>query len=381
MDRAASEPLTRDRQEIILLVGAIEPAYGAARVALDLAQGFAANGFRVRIITHDSADGAAPSGVTRVHVPRGSGPLGWVSFVFRLRRYLRATAAPETPIFGFLTMTNFALVLAVAGTSFRAVATEHNEQSLALRTLGSSGRVALLLMPLMYRGRKVIAVSHAVADDLREKCGAGSARVTVIYNPVDSSRLTDQIARFSRSANDSAISSSRPFVVCVAELKAAKQQALLIRAMKHVVDVDLVLIGDGAMRHDLERLASTHGVQQRVLFAGRSETPWVTAQGARASLLTPTYEGFGLSAAESVIAGIKPIGLRVGGLAEVLERVSGAIIDPTQPEPQLEHEIAEQIERALQNDWSPEQGRRWIDDELAPSTVARRYADYAAASA
>jgi len=361
---------------VALIIGSIQPAYGAARVCIDIAEGLLASGHTVTVITHDQRVENVPvplRGARFLFVPRRQSTLGWAAFCLNLRRALLTIRGTELVVVSFLTLTNYACIVATLGlrSRIRLVVSEHNEQSLALTSMGRSGRAAVRMMPLMYRGAKVVCVSQAVLKDLIDKCGVKGATFTVVYNPVSAARVTSE-ANLS-GPGIGALPAPGNYVVCVAELKPAKQQVLLIEAIARTIrPVTLVLIGDGRDRDFLVERAKSLGVSDRVIFMGRQENPWPVVRGASASLLVPRYEGFGLSAAESAAIGVLPIGLAVGGLAEVLERVGGQLIPDDENRTQA---IADALDGAVSGTvhWSNVAALSWIETELEPKHVASNY--------
>ena len=320
------------RKRIALVTGRISPAYGAARVVLDIAAGFLHN-YDVTIITHDGDRRvqalSIPLGVHHIHISRPPHTLGWIQFVWRLRKFMRSSPDIRGYI-GFLTFTNYAVLLSclISGSTARTVVTEHSIQSRALPNMGRKGTIALVIMHFMYRlASSIICVSNAVKDDLVRNCRVDPIKCHVVYNPIDAQRinrlalepLPNQLLELASARN----------VACIAELKPVKQQKLLISAMAEVPDgTSLILIGDGQDRGDLTRFALEQGLRDRVHFVGRLENPWPLVSKLGAVILASAYEGFGLVLAESAVVGTRPIGTASGGIAEVIQVLGGMSVDP-----------------------------------------------------
>jgi colanic acid/amylovoran biosynthesis glycosyltransferase len=81
----------------------------------------------------------------------------------------------------------------------------------------------------------------------------------------------------------------------------------------------LSVLGDGELRGELEALAASHGVAERVEFCGAVPQTAVLERLRRAhALVIPSIEGLGLVAAEAMSAGRAVIGSDDGGVPEMV---------------------------------------------------------------
>jgi glycosyltransferase involved in cell wall biosynthesis len=106
-----------------------------------------------------------------------------------------------------------------------------------------------------------------------------------------------------------------------------------------------VLVGEGAERDALGKLAQSLGLQERVVFAGRRpHTPslhWLFD----ISVLSSRGEGFPNSIVEAMAAGRPIVATRVGGVPDaVTDGVSGLLVAPGSPE-----ELAGALARILED--------------------------------
>ncbi len=107
-------------------------------------------------------------------------------------------------------------------------------------------------------------------------------------------------------------------LVMVARFGAQKDHPTLFRALSglrsHAWELDLV--GDGPLRGEMEALAATLGLADRVRFLGqRTDVDRILAD-AQISLLVTNWEGFPLSILESMRAGLPVVASAVGGIGE-----------------------------------------------------------------
>lgn len=137
-----------------------------------------------------------------------------------------------------------------------------------------------------------------------------------------------------------------PRVITVARLEAGdsyKGVDTLVWAWPRVLDrvpsAELLVVGEGSGRRDLERLARQAGVEGRVRFLGRLSDPElcrayrsadVFALPGRAQLGPRAYgEGFGIVFVEAAAFGLPVVAGRAGGAPEaIVEGVTGLLVDP-----------------------------------------------------
>lgn len=180
----------------------------------------------------------------------------------------------------------------------------------------------------------VIAVSSYTAQLIRAT-GANPPDLRLMHPGVD------------LPADPRALPAEHPTFVTIARLEDRyKGHDVLVRALsmvrERVPDVEWVVIGDGPLRAELERLVRAHGVADAVRFLGavcdRERDRWL----ARASLLAmPSRlpggdragEGFGIVYMEAAAYGKPVVAGNVGGAVDaVLDGETGLLVDPTDPQ-------------------------------------------------
>lgn len=164
--------------------------------------------------------------------------------------------------------------------------------------------------------------SSTVFDPHVQKAGHGHC---TIFNAVD----LKAIVAASESSDKSEIRNrygigSGLIIGCVARLRVEKGQKTLIEAFaevnKTIPAVQLLMIGDGPDKSELLRLTEVLGVSHNVLWLGRQEQADVyKLYGVMDVVVVPSlFEGFGLTAAEAMAAGLPVIASDIDGLAEVV---------------------------------------------------------------
>jgi glycosyltransferase involved in cell wall biosynthesis len=171
----------------------------------------------------------------------------------------------------------------------------------------------------------VVAVSDALRAEL-VRLGAQESRISVLRNGVDLDVF--------RPAAAAAPARAGRRLLLVGHLKEGKGHKVTIDAMVHLADAELVIVGDGPLRGDLERHARGRGVHERVRFVGRvahGELPGFY-NGADALVLASEREGMPNVVLEALACGTPVVATAVGGIPEVLtDTVAGILMADSSP--------------------------------------------------
>jgi glycosyltransferase involved in cell wall biosynthesis len=138
----------------------------------------------------------------------------------------------------------------------------------------------------------VVAVSEGVAQDTAAVTGIPSTRIRVVRNPVVTPRLYAMAERppdhpwFETDAD--------PVVLGAGRLTEQKDFELLVRAFAQVSKTHparLVIIGEGRLRGELERLADSLGVRASIDLPGHVDNPYAFMSRAAVFVLSSRWEG------------------------------------------------------------------------------------------
>jgi glycosyltransferase involved in cell wall biosynthesis len=127
------------------------------------------------------------------------------------------------------------------------------------------------------------------------------------------------------------------YLFAVSRLTPLKRMDLIIEALAEPVaaSVRCVIAGEGEQRAELERLAATRKVQDRVVFAGRvdEETLLTHLARCRAVCFVPFQEDYGFVTVEAFSSRKAVVTcLDSGGVAELVDHeVNGLVCDPAPP--------------------------------------------------
>jgi glycosyltransferase involved in cell wall biosynthesis len=116
----------------------------------------------------------------------------------------------------------------------------------------------------------------------------------------------------------------------VGRLVAIKRVDLLLRAIARARElgapIRLAVVGDGALRPELERLAGQLGIREHVRFVGyRMDMVAITA-AADIAVLSSDNEGLPVFLMEAAAAGKPAVATAVGGVSEVIPREAGLLV-------------------------------------------------------
>ncbi len=168
------------------------------------------------------------------------------------------------------------------------------------------------------RSASVICVSEAEARLLALEYPRAHARTVVIPNGVDRESIDD----------------AAPFechhtcVLVVGRLESYKQVDQVIEAMGRLPErFGLVVVGDGPVRADLERLAAAGAARDRIRFVGRVDAGILQRWQRTASVTVcmSRHEAYGLVLAEAVAAGSRVVASDIEAHQEVAAAVGGHV--------------------------------------------------------
>jgi phosphatidylinositol alpha-1,6-mannosyltransferase len=146
------------------------------------------------------------------------------------------------------------------------------------------------------------------------------------------------------------------------------------RVLEQVPDAFYVIVGDGPNRGPLEALAAELGLRDRVVFAGQvtPEILHLYYEACDVFVLPSWREGFGIVFLEAMHHGKPCIGVRAGGVPEVIaEGVTGLLTEPRDVAG-----LTAQVVRLLQDDRLRDEmgraGKKRVDREFSFSRFRSR---------
>lgn len=165
--------------------------------------------------------------------------------------------------------------------------------------------------------KKIISISPATETSLKKWIGGDEKRFEIIENGVDLSRFSQgkkiDLSEYGLHEDDK-------IIIMISRFHKAKDQDTVIKSLEFLPKIyKLVLVGDGERREELEKLVKEKNLCSRVFFLGiRKDIPDLL-KTAYISVQSSIFEGFGITALESMSAGVPTIATDVPGLAEVVK--------------------------------------------------------------
>jgi glycosyltransferase involved in cell wall biosynthesis len=239
----------------------------------------------------------------------------------------------------------------------RLVSTKHNDDPFRV------GPFRFVERMLTWRAAKIIAITDALARFQIERVGLPVQKLTTIHYGLDAPPEP-----WGQNAPDDVPTNAR-VALAVCRLEMQKGVDVAVRALSLLseqhTDLQLVVLGEGSERTQLESLARELGVP--VHLPGR--VPDVAAWLRRANVLVHPvrWEGFGLAVLEAMLAGLPVVASRVSSLPElVADGETGVLVPPDEPDA-----LAQGIARALSDAARfGEAGRERARDHFSVSRMA-----------
>jgi glycosyltransferase involved in cell wall biosynthesis len=123
------------------------------------------------------------------------------------------------------------------------------------------------------------------------------------------------------------------FILSAGRLVPQKNHEVLIRSLRYIPDAHLVILGEGPLRSSLVQTAEDLGLSDRTHLLGFRNDARALMAAADVVAIPSTWEGFGLAAAEAMLAGTPLVAGRAPGLEEwVAHKETGLLVDPHDPE-------------------------------------------------
>ncbi len=264
-------------KKIALIINSLSSG-GGERVVATLSQGFAKE-YDVTVVVFEGENIDYDFGGQLVDLDchKKSGVLAksynLLKRAYKLRRLFKANNFDH--IFGFMESANYPAVLA----SKKTVASLHIDFNFLSKT------EQLLVRCICPRAKLVAPVSDDIAETLRTQVKLNN--VGRIYNPVPFEEL--------RQLADEPFEHPRKFIVAVGRLTYQKHFDLMISAFaesKAQNDCDLIILGDGELREDLEAQVKELAMEGKVHLPGRLKNPFVYMKNAEFMTLSSRAEGF-----------------------------------------------------------------------------------------
>ena len=201
------------------------------------------------------------------------------------------------------------------------------------------------------RAHRLIAVSNAVAHELRRARIANNDRIAVVRNGVDVDRFKRALAQFDRAEflRSKELPAQCVLVGSVGELRTLKRHDDFIRAaaliapkfpQAHFVLAGIDTTPTGEVRRQLAQLVSELQLAERFHFLGWVDDAEKLLAAMDVFVSASETESFGLAIAEAMAAGSAVVATETEGAREVVEDQRTGILVPIGNVPRIAEAIA-----------------------------------------
>ncbi len=185
---------------------------------------------------------------------------------------------------------------------------------------------------------RFIVVSQALRRQLVEGWGVSPARVTLVYNGVETDRLapSDNGEDGRRLRRELGLPAHARLVGGVGRLVEQKGFAHLLAAMAGVLarvpEAWLVIAGDGPLRGELQARAESLGLTERARWLGfRADVPSLL-RGLDVLAIPSVREGFPMITLEAMALRVPIVGTTIDGIVEQVDHEGqGLLVPPGEP--------------------------------------------------
>ncbi len=306
---------------------------GAERIAIYLANDWAARGYVVEIVLMQNEGNLLQmlnSGISVIDLNANR-----IRNIIRpFKKYLRESC-PDVIMVGMWPLTSVAVVAwLLTGRIGRLYLTEHCHLSAECdRGLHISKNYLKTWMRLTYPfASGVIAVSNGVKEDVRDLSGLSSKKIKLIYNPAATGKFSESASTQNRENLWG--KGFKYHILSVGSLKIEKNHECLIRSFSRLprsINAKLTIVGEGLLRKKLEILIINLGLKERVCMPGffQNVQPWYLS--ADLFVLSSDVEGLPTVLIEALECGIPVVSTKTygGGAEEILQNGSIGLLVPT----------------------------------------------------
>lgn len=178
---------------------------------------------------------------------------------------------------------------------------------------------------------KVIVVSQAVKRFYHEEVGLPENKIEVVYNGVDLEKFSKRVD-IEKKKEELNIPQDSKVVGIIGRLHPQKGHEYFLKAAaivtREIPSVRFLIIGEGTLRDELEKMADRLGLADKTLFTGQRRDIAEILSVLDISVLSSLREGFSITVLESMASGLPVVVTDVGGNREVVEESQTGFIVP-----------------------------------------------------
>lgn len=186
----------------------------------------------------------------------------------------------------------------------------------------------------------VLVVNEVIRKEVL-KMDISPEKVYLTPNAVDTQKFNPQ----NQLPPDVAVNNNKPPILFVGNLVNQKGVKYLLEAKKQLEsDAELLIVGDGPLKGELEQQVKESNIPG-VVFLGARRDVELIMPSADLVVLPSISEGFPIIILESLSSGVPVVATGVGGVADIVKKDLGIVVEPADPEA-----LSEAIDTLLKNE-------------------------------
>ena len=355
---------------VVHLLESLEPG-GLERTVVDLATAQRAMGLDAEIFCIFERGRLASSAEAR-GIPVSSGekrPGADFRWLAGFRRY--ASGSRLAIIHAHNPVANYLACAALAFSSARVVCTAHD-----LGHRFSNLKIRALFRASLLRTANLVAVSEAAREAYLRLGVSGGHLIEVIHNGVPIPELLSEEARCAARWSVLGVDDGVVVFGSIGRLVAVKNHALLLRAFSIVArrsaSVRLVLIGEGPLRSELERLATDLKLADKLMFLGFRHDSRDLALLFDVYVQSSDTEGYSIALLEAASGGLPLIATDVGGNPAIVHADTNGTLVPAGNVDALASAMEMLLDQQLRRAYA-DQSRWWATEHASIGATAATY--------
>ena len=176
-----------------------------------------------------------------------------------------------------------------------------------------------------------IAISNATKKGLIQRFKINYKKIRIVYNGIDLTLFKDRKNK-QKLRKQFGLIKNKLVIGSIGRLVSEKgfehflKTAKLIKSAIH--NIHFLIVGDGPLRNDLQKLAEKLGIANCVSFLGeRIDVPDLLSIF-DVFLLTSNWEPFGIVLVEAMASGLPIVAFNVDGVSEVVDEKCAVLVEP-----------------------------------------------------
>ena len=235
--------------------------------------------------------------ITIIHLNENSNSNGMIKLLrlpilsFKLSNIIKEHKF--TNILSLLTRSNYLNVLSNLFQKHETILSEHSLLSMQYANKDLKSIINKSLVHLLYKyADNIITVSKYCKYDLKVNFNVIN-NVHTIYNPIDIELIRN------KKNDDIDIEFKKFTFVTIGRLDEGKNHKLMIDSIKDI-DANLIIIGDGILRNELEIYIDKLNLNNKILLLGLQLNPFKYLSKSDAFIFTTNFESFGMVLLEAL---------------------------------------------------------------------------------